>query len=96
MTDLQWQNRNALPILVDQNQAVYVLIDLDARVLTRYEIALFRYIGGLLMSISMGEGNTVVSAYTTYRHLQQYCSHPSIYFDFGWLVPVAQSVAYRT
>ena len=24
------------------------------------------------------EGNTVVSAYTTYRHLQQYCSHPSI------------------
>ena len=26
----------------------------------------------------MGERNTVVSAYTTYRHLQQYCSHPSI------------------
>ena len=24
----------------------------------------------------MGESNTVVSAYTTYRHLQQYCSHP--------------------
>ena len=28
--------------------------------------------------ISMGESNTVVNAYTLYRHLQQYCSHPSI------------------
>ena len=28
--------------------------------------------------ISKGESNTVVSAYTLYRHLQQYCSHPSI------------------
>ena len=27
----------------------------------------------------MGESNTVVSAYTLYRHLKQYCSHPSIY-----------------
>ena len=27
----------------------------------------------------MGESNTVASAYTWYRHLQQYCSHPSIY-----------------
>ena len=26
----------------------------------------------------MGESNTVVSAYTLYRHLQQYCSHPLI------------------
>ena len=26
----------------------------------------------------MGESNTVVSAYTLYRHLQQYWSHPSI------------------
>ena len=26
---------------------------------------------------SMGESNTVASAYTLYRHLQQYCSHPS-------------------
>ena len=26
----------------------------------------------------MGESNAVVSAYTLYRHLQQYCSHPSI------------------
>ena len=26
---------------------------------------------------SMGESNTVVSAYTLYRHLQQYCSHLS-------------------
>ena len=29
----------------------------------------------------MGECNTVVSAYTLYRHLQQYCSHPSIYVE---------------
>ena len=27
----------------------------------------------------MSESNIFVSAYTTYRHLQQYCSHPSIY-----------------
>ena len=27
----------------------------------------------------MSESNTVVSAYTLYRHLQQYCFHPSIY-----------------
>ena len=26
--------------------------------------------------IPMGESSTVVSAYTMYRHLQQYCSHP--------------------
>ena len=26
----------------------------------------------------MDESNTAVSAYTLYRHLQQYCSHPSI------------------
>ena len=29
--------------------------------------------------ISMGESNTVVSAYTLYRHLQQYFSHPMIW-----------------
>ena len=28
--------------------------------------------------ISMGESNTFVSAFTLYRHIQQYCSHPSI------------------
>ena len=28
----------------------------------------------------MGESNNVVSAYTLYRHLQQYCSHLSIYY----------------
>ena len=28
--------------------------------------------------ILMGESNTVVSAYTMYRHLQQYYSHPLI------------------
>ena len=33
----------------------------------------------LINSISMDESNTVVSAYTLYRHLQQYCSHPSNY-----------------
>ena len=27
----------------------------------------------------MEESNTVVSAYALYRHLQQYCSHPSNY-----------------
>ena len=27
----------------------------------------------------MGESNTIVSTYTTYTHLQQYCSHPSNY-----------------
>ena len=32
-----------------------------------------------LDNISMGESNTVVSAYTLYRHLQQSCSRPSIY-----------------
>ena len=30
----------------------------------------------------MGKSNTVVSAYTMYRHLQQYCSHPSIEIQF--------------
>ena len=29
-------------------------------------------------NISMSESKTVVSTYTLYRHLQQYCSHPSI------------------
>ena len=32
-----------------------------------------------ILNTSMDESNTVVSAYTMYRHLQQYCSHPSIY-----------------
>ena len=31
-----------------------------------------------LLLLSVGESNTVVSAYMMYRHLQQYCSHPSI------------------
>ena len=35
----------------------------------------------------MGESNTVVSAYTLYRHLQQYCSHPSE-FSVSNVVPV--------
>ena len=36
--------------------------------------------------ISMGESNTVVSAYTLYRHLQQYCFHPSTYKKFAILM----------
>ena len=28
----------------------------------------------------MGESNTIVSAYTLFRHLKWYCSNPSIYF----------------
>ena len=31
----------------------------------------------------MGQSNTVVSAYTMYRHLQQYCSHQSIHLAVG-------------
>ena len=31
----------------------------------------------MLLDEPMDESNTVVSAYTMYRHLQQYCSHPS-------------------
>ena len=31
-----------------------------------------------LFTILMGKCNTVVTACTTYRHLQQYCSHPLI------------------
>ena len=33
----------------------------------------------VVSAYTMGESNTVVSAYTMYRHLQQYCSHPSNY-----------------
>ena len=31
---------------------------------------------GMIGGIWIGESNTVVSTYTMYRHLQQYCSHP--------------------
>ena len=31
-----------------------------------------------IIYLLMGESNTIVSAYTVYRHLQQYCSHPSL------------------
>ena len=37
------------------------------------------YYQRMCSSKSMGESNTAVSAYKTYRHLQQYCSHPSKY-----------------
>ena len=30
----------------------------------------------------MGECNTILSAYTLYRHLGQYCTQPSNYADF--------------
>ena len=30
----------------------------------------------MLQIMLMGESNNVVSAYTLYRHLKQYCSHP--------------------
>ena len=36
------------------------------------------FIQNKYMYISMGESNTDVSANTTYMHLQQYCSYPSI------------------
>ena len=35
----------------------------------------------------MGESNTIVSAYTLYRHLQWYCSHPSIHCNMRSLKP---------
>ena len=35
----------------------------------------------LSLYMSMGENNTVVSACTMYGHLQQYCSHPSIFIS---------------
>ena len=37
----------------------------------------------------MGKSNTVVSVYTTYRHLQQYCSYPSIYICDALLCTMA-------
>ena len=43
--------------------------------------------------ISMGESNTVVSAYTMYRHLQQYCSLPSIYIE---IVTRCEKAVYST
>ena len=30
------------------------------------------------MQFIMGESSTIVSAYKIYRHLQKYCSHPSM------------------
>ena len=42
----------------------------------------------------MGEINSVISAYTMYRHLQQYCSHPSNYnpdiYNLGQLFNVSR------
>ena len=35
-----------------------------------------------LLTISMGESNTFVSGNTLYRHLQQYCSHPSMHSNY--------------
>ena len=39
----------------------------------------FKFVQIDIGSISMGESNTVVSAYTVYGYLKQYCSHPSIW-----------------
>ena len=49
----------------------------------------------------MGESNIVARAYTMYRHLQQYCTHPSIiskavqefelFFPFQFNVKIAVS-----
>ena len=33
--------------------------------------------GLFMLNTSMGESNTILSAYTLYRHLEQCCSHPS-------------------
>ena len=41
---------------------------------------------GWNMYISMGESNTVISAYTMYMHLQQYCSHPLIWIKVSFEV----------
>ena len=41
----------------------------------------------------MGESSTVVSAYTRYRHLQQYCSHPPInIIRFGEMIRCSKNV----
>ena len=45
----------------------------------------------------MDESNAVVSAYATYRHLQQYCSHPSTYRSLhlqAEVIIVAEEVFY--
>ena len=47
-------------------------------VIEGFLILLFPNTSRTLNSNSMGESNTVVSANTLYRHLQQYCSHPSL------------------
>ena len=47
----------------------------------------------------MGDSNTVVSAFTLYRHLQQYCSHPSIctgcYVVTETLLSLSQATNFR-
>ena len=62
-------------IVTDNTVTLYIVIILSW---IKYEFLLkFLYLAYLNLEImSMGESNTVVSAYTSYRHLQQYCSHP--------------------
>ena len=59
-----------------QNQLNYCfqqLVNCNATLITFRD----RPLSTLPVDVSMGESNTVVSAYSMYRHLQQYCSHPS-------------------
>ena len=42
----------------------------------------------------MGESNSVVSAYTWYRHLQQYCSYSSIFFIIFFALSICLSKKY--
>ena len=42
--------------------------------------------------ISMGESNTILSAYTLYRHLQWYCSHRSICNESRAIISLYQHV----
>ena len=49
-------------------------------------------------AVSMGESNTVVSAYTLYGHLQQYCSHPLVcsFKPFSTQSPVFVTLGKKT
>ena len=46
--------------------------------------------------ISMGESSTVVSAYTMYRHLPQYCFYPLICFPNSCTVTEKKLTTYTT
>ena len=46
--------------------------------------------------ISIGESNTVVSAYPLYRHLEQYCFHLSTYFHHVFSFTLTKISALQT